>query len=92
MYPKQNIVVRDGPLENLWGGGGRGGEGAGEVQKKYSREGKCTPINPNKYSCYGLKKIHSRNLITKKKFVGLENSPPCPPITFLMARPLFTSC
>ena len=24
MYPKQNIVVRDGPLENLWGGAGRG--------------------------------------------------------------------
>ena len=21
MYPKQNIVVRDGPLENLWGRG-----------------------------------------------------------------------
>ena len=52
--------LRDGPLENLWGGGrGR----AGEVQKKYSRKGKlneknlCTPINPKKYSCYGLKKI-----------------------------------
>ena len=33
----------------------------GEVQKKYSRKGKlneknsCTPINPKKYSCYGLK-------------------------------------
>ena len=26
----------------------------------------CTPINPKKYSCYGLKKIHTRNLITKK--------------------------
>ena len=40
------VTVRDG-LENLWG------EGAGEVQKKYSRKGKlnekkknsCTPIN-----------------------------------------------
>ena len=46
--------------------------GAGEVRKKYSRKGKlnkkklCTPINPKKYSCYGLKKIHTRNLITKK--------------------------
>ena len=46
--------LRDGPLENLWG--------AGEVQKKYSRKGKlneknsCTPINPKKYSCHGLKK------------------------------------
>ena len=27
-------LVRDGPLENLWGGG------AGEVQKKNSRKGK----------------------------------------------------
>ena len=29
--------IRDGPLENLSGGGG---VGAGEVQKKYSRKGK----------------------------------------------------
>ena len=45
---------------------------AGEVHKKKSRKGKlkeknsCTPINPKKYSCYGLKKIHTRNLRTKK--------------------------
>ena len=39
-------------------------EGGGcEVQKKFSRKGKlnekknsCTPINPKKYSRYGLKK------------------------------------
>ena len=30
----------------------------------------CTPINPKRYSCYGLKKIHTRNLITKKHFYG----------------------
>ena len=60
-------TVRDGPLENLLGGGG-----AGEVQKNNSRKGKwneknsCTPINPKKYSCYGLKNIHTRNLIAKK--------------------------
>ena len=29
-----------------------------------------------RYSCYGLKKIHAINLITKKKFLRLENSPP----------------
>ena len=30
----------------------------------------CTLINPKKYSCYGLKKIHTRNLITKKHSCG----------------------
>ena len=42
------IYRRDGPLENLWGGGG-----GGEVPKKYSRKGKLnekknsyTPVNP----------------------------------------------
>ena len=50
--------------------------GAGQVQKKYSHKGKlnekklCTPINPKKYSCYGLKKNHTRNLITKKHYCG----------------------
>ena len=57
------IEFRDGPLENLWGWGG----GAGEVQKKYSRKRKlneknsCMSVNPKKYSCYGLKKIHTTN-------------------------------
>ena len=56
-----------------------------EVQKKYSHNGKlneknsCTPINSKKYSCYGLKKIYTRNLITKKKFLRLGNSPRPPP-------------
>ena len=35
--------LRDGPLENLSGGGGGG---AGEVQKKYSRKGK---LNEKKF-------------------------------------------
>ena len=42
---------------------GRGWGGA-KYKKKYSRKGKlndkknsCTPINPKKYSCYGLKKF-----------------------------------
>ena len=47
------VLVRDGPLENLWGGGGRG---AGEVQKKYSRKGK---LNEKK------KKNHARQLTLK---------------------------
>ena len=71
-------------------GGGEGGE-AGEVQKIYSRKGKlneknsCTPINPKKFSCYGLKKIHTRNLITKK--IPAAQKFPTPPIIFLMVRP-----
>ena len=60
---------------------GRGGGGGRGKQKKYSREGKlneknsCTPINPKTYSFYGLRKIHTRNLIKKKKFLRLKNSP-----------------
>ena len=60
--------------------------GAGKVQKKNSRKGKlneknsCKPINPKKYSCYGLKKIHTRNLITKKNSCGSKI--PLPPHNF----------
>ena len=73
-------LIRDGPLENLWG------QGVGEVQKKYSRKEKlneknsCKPINPKKYSCYGLKKKNSyEEFDTKKKFLRLENFP-LPPL------------
>ena len=82
-------ALRDGPLENLWGGGG-----GGRSTKKYSRKGNlnekknsCTPINPKKYSCYGLKNIHTRNLIPKKRSCGSKIPSP-PPITFLIVRPL----
>ena len=77
--------LRDGPLENFFeGGGGEGGRA--KYKKKYSCKGKlneknfCTPINPKKYSCYGLKKIHTRNLITKKKSCGSKI--PLPPHNF----------
>ena len=82
--PPANLVnLMDGPLEDLWGGGGGGG--AGEVQKKNSRKGKlneknsCTPINPKTYSCYGLKKIYTRNLVTKKNSCGSKIPLPPPP-------------
>ena len=41
--------------------------------KKRSRK----PINSNKYSCYGLKKILTRNLITKK--IPAARKVPTPP-------------
>ena len=68
----------------------------GNSTKKNSRKGKlneknsCTPINPRKYSSYGRKKIHSRNLTTKKKKSCGSKIPLPPPITFLMVRPLPT--
>ena len=46
----------------------------------------CTPINPKKYSCYGLKKNHTRNLITKKILAARKLL--CPLITFLMVPSL----
>ena len=36
----------------------------------------CTLNNPKKYSCYGLKKIDTRNLITKKHSCGSKISLP----------------
>ena len=42
------------------------------------KKNSCTPINPKKYSCYGLKKIHKRNLITKKNSCGSKIPSPPP--------------
>ena len=67
--------LRDGPLENLLGGGG-GGSGA--EYKKYSRKGKLNDekkIYLKKCPCYSIKKIHTGNLITKKNFLLLKNCP-----------------
>ena len=67
--------------------------GGGRSTKKNSRKGKlneknsCTPINPKKYSCNGLKNSY-KEFDNEKKFLLLENSPLPPPITFLMVRPL----
>ena len=62
-----------------------GGWGRTKYKKKKSRQGKlneknaCTPINPKRYSCYGLKKIHKRNLITKTIPAAGKFPPPPPP-------------
>ena len=58
--------------------------GGGWAKRKGKLKGKnsCTPINPKKYSCYGLKKIHAssyKEFDNEKKFLQLENSPPPPP-------------
>ena len=55
--------------------------GGGAKYNNNIREGKitCTPINPKKYSCYGLKKNSYKEFDNVKKFVRLENSPPPPP-------------
>ena len=49
---------------------GGGGGGSKKKKKLFSLKGMkknaCTPINTKKYSYYGLKKLHTRNLITKK--------------------------
>ena len=79
-------MLRDGPLQKLMCGVG-GGAG-GRRTKKYSRKGKLneknsrTPINPKKYSCYGLKKIHTRNVIRKKNSYGSKIPHPPPPHNF----------
>ena len=63
--------------------------GAGKVHKKIFAQGKikwkkklCTPINPKKYSCYGLKNnpLDRKNITAVQKF-------PLPLIIFLMVRP-----
>ena len=76
---QDNQLCKGRTITKLMGGGGS------EVQK-LNEKNSCTPINPKKYSCYGLKKIHTRNLITKKKIPAARKFPP-PLITFLMVRP-----
>ena len=71
-------------IRKLMGVGGRGGGGGEEEQNKYLRNGKlneknsCTPINSKKYSCFGLKKIRTRNLTTKKNSCGSKIPHPHP--------------
>ena len=73
---------RDGPLENYARGGG-GGWGAKDKKNIRAREyemkkNSCTPINPEKYPCYSLKKIDARNLITKENSCGSKIPHPTP--------------
>ena len=40
------------------------------------KKNSCMPINPKKYSCYGLKKNSYKDFDNEKKFLQCENSPP----------------
>ena len=68
------------------------GRGGGEYKKNIgARENKmkknsCTPINPKKYSCYGLKNWYKE--FDNEKYSCVSKIPHPPPITFLMVRPL----
>ena len=76
--------------QTLLEGGGGGGRRA-EYKKKYSRKGKlnekksCTPINPKKYSSYGLKLKFMKEFHKEKNFSGTKIPPP--PMTLLLVRP-----
>ena len=52
------------------------------AQGKLNEKNSCTPINPEKYSCYGLKKNSYKEFYKEKKFLRFENSarPPLPHI------------
>ena len=39
------------------------------------KKNSCKPINPKKYSCYGLKKNSYEEFDIKKKILRLEHSP-----------------
>ena len=84
-------VVRDRPLENLWRGGGRSTKkifAQGRITRKKFMHWRHLIL---KYiHAMPLKKIHTRNLITKKNSCGSKIPLPTP-ITFLMVRPLLRS-
>ena len=53
----------------------------GAPQARFTRQSSA-----KKYSCYGVKKVHARNLITEKIPAARKFPSPPPPITFLMVR------
>ena len=65
--------IRDGPLENLWGG-------AGEALKKYSLKGKLNEkIHARQLT---LKNVHAtawKKFDNEKNFLRFDNSPLPPP-------------
>ena len=69
-----NVTIRE-LKQTLLRGGGAGAK----YKKRYSRKGKlngkknsCTPINPKKYSFYGLKLKFMKEFDNEKKFPRLQ--------------------
>ena len=70
-YRRKTVWSKERTIRKLMGGGGgRAKYNKILAQGKIKWKKLCMPINPQKYSCYGLKKIHTRNLITKKNSCG----------------------
>ena len=74
--------------KKTWGGGAKYKNNI-RARENYMKKNSCTPINPKKYSFYGLKKNSYKEFDDVKKFLRLENSPPAP-ITLLIVRPLIS--
>ena len=66
----QLIAIKERTIRKLIGVGGGGRGGRSSRKGKLKEKNSFTPINPKKFSCYDLKKIHTRNFITKKNSCG----------------------
>ena len=77
------LTLRDGPLENLWGGGRAKYKKNIRARENEMKKNSCTPINPKKYSCYGLKKF-IQGIWWRKKIPAARKfrSPPPTPHNF----------
>ena len=83
-------AIRDGPLENYTGGGGRAKYKKNiRVRQNSWNETKksCTPINPKKKFMLTPKKYSYKEFDNEKNSCGLKIPHPPPPVTFLMVRP-----
>ena len=65
--------------KHYWGGGWEKYKKSIRGRENYMKKNSCTPINPKKYSCHGLKLKFMKEFDNEKKFLRLKNSPPHPP-------------
>ena len=77
-------MVRDGAQIAIYGPGG-GGVGGAKYKKIFAqgkikwKKNSCTPINPKKYSCHGLKKKNSYKEFDNEKIPAARKFPTPPP-------------